>query len=39
MDKLRHIISARQFDDPEFLLSLFDSANQMERDDKFPRAA
>jgi aspartate carbamoyltransferase catalytic subunit len=35
MDKLKHIISARQFDDPEFLLGLFDSANQMERDDKF----
>jgi len=35
MDKLKHIISARQFDDPEFLLGLFESANQMERDDKF----
>jgi aspartate carbamoyltransferase catalytic subunit len=35
MEKLRHIISARQFDDPEFLLGLFESANQMERDDKF----
>jgi aspartate carbamoyltransferase catalytic subunit len=35
MDKLKHIISARQFDDPGFLLGLFDSANQMERDDKF----
>jgi len=35
MDKLKHIISARQFDDPEFLLGLFESANQMERDDTF----
>jgi aspartate carbamoyltransferase catalytic subunit len=35
MDKLKHIISARQFDDPEFLLGLFESANEMERDDKF----
>ena len=35
MEKLRHVISARQFDDPEFLLWLFESANQMERDDVF----
>ena len=35
MDKLKHIISARQFDDPEFLLGLFESAHEMERDDKF----
>ena len=35
MEKLKHVISARQFDDPEFLLGLFDSANQMERDDLF----
>jgi aspartate carbamoyltransferase catalytic subunit len=35
MEKLRHVISARQFDDPEFLLWLFESANQMERDDLF----
>jgi aspartate carbamoyltransferase catalytic subunit len=35
MDKLRHVISARQFDDPDFLLGLFESANGMERDDKF----
>lgn len=35
MKKLKHVISARQFDDPQFLLELFDSANQMERDDTF----
>jgi aspartate carbamoyltransferase catalytic subunit len=35
MEKLRHVISARQFDDPEFLLGLFESANAMERDDTF----
>jgi aspartate carbamoyltransferase catalytic subunit len=35
MEKLKHVISARQFDDPEFLLALFESANQMERDDLF----
>jgi aspartate carbamoyltransferase catalytic subunit len=35
MEKLRHVISARQFDDPDFLLGLFESANAMERDDKF----
>jgi aspartate carbamoyltransferase catalytic subunit len=35
MEKLKHVISAKQFDDPEFLLTLFDSANQMERDDLF----
>jgi aspartate carbamoyltransferase catalytic subunit len=35
MDKLKHVISARQFDDPEFLLGLFESANAMERDDQF----
>jgi aspartate carbamoyltransferase catalytic subunit len=35
MEKLKHVISARQFDDPEFLLGLFESANAMERDDKF----
>jgi aspartate carbamoyltransferase catalytic subunit len=35
MEKLKHVISARQFDDPAFLLELFESANQMERDDKF----
>ena len=35
MDKLKHIISARQFDAPEFLLGLFESDNQMERDDTF----
>jgi aspartate carbamoyltransferase catalytic subunit len=35
MEKLKHVISARQFDDPEFLLELFESANQMERDDLF----
>jgi aspartate carbamoyltransferase catalytic subunit len=35
MEKLKHIISTRQFDDPEFLLGLFESANQMERDDRF----
>ena len=35
MEKLKHVISARQFDDPQFLLGLFDSANQMERDDTF----
>jgi aspartate carbamoyltransferase catalytic subunit len=35
MEKLRHVVSARQFNDPEFLLSLFESANQMERDDMF----
>ena len=35
MEKLKHILSARQFDDPEALLALFESANQMERDDTF----
>src|SRR6201996_5072669 len=35
MEKLKDVISARQFDDPEFLLGLFESANAMERDDKF----
>jgi aspartate carbamoyltransferase catalytic subunit len=35
MEKLKHVISAKQFDDPEFLLWLFESANQMERDDVF----
>lgn len=35
MEKLKHIISAKQFDDPEFLLGLFESANRMERDDVF----
>jgi aspartate carbamoyltransferase catalytic subunit len=35
MEKLKHVISARQFDDPEFLNGLFDVANQMERDDLF----
>jgi aspartate carbamoyltransferase catalytic subunit len=29
------VISARQFDDPEYLNGLFDVANQMERDDLF----
>lgn len=35
MKKLQHVISTRQFDDPEFLLGLFESANRMERDDVF----
>lgn len=35
MEKLKHVISARQFDDSEFLFSLFESAGQMERDDLF----
>jgi aspartate carbamoyltransferase catalytic subunit len=35
MEKLRHIISAKQFVDPEFLLGLFESASRMERDDVF----
>jgi aspartate carbamoyltransferase catalytic subunit len=35
MEKLKHVISARQFVDLEFLLGLFESANQMERDDLF----
>ena len=35
MEKLKHVISAHQFDDPEFLVGLFDSASQMERDDLF----
>lgn len=35
MEKLRHVISARQFDDPEYLNGLFDVAGQMERDDLF----
>jgi aspartate carbamoyltransferase catalytic subunit len=35
IEKLKHVISARQFDDPAFLLELFESANSMERDDKF----
>jgi aspartate carbamoyltransferase catalytic subunit len=35
MEKLKHVISARQFGDPDFLLGLFESANQMERDDLF----
>jgi aspartate carbamoyltransferase catalytic subunit len=34
-ERLQHVISARQFDDPELLQSLFDSANEMERDDQF----
>jgi aspartate carbamoyltransferase catalytic subunit len=35
MEKLKHVISARQFDDPVFLLELFEAANAMERDDLF----
>ena len=35
MEKLKHVISAKQFEEPEFLLSLFESANRMERDDLF----
>jgi len=35
MEKLKHVISARQFDDPMFLLELFEAANAMERDDLF----
>lgn len=35
MEKLRHVTSARQFEDTDFLLALFESANQMERDDLF----
>src|ERR1700761_6728396 len=35
MEKLKDVISARQFDDPEFLLGLFESAHHMERDDVF----
>jgi aspartate carbamoyltransferase catalytic subunit len=35
MEKLKHVISTRQFTDPEFLLGLFESANRMERDDVF----
>jgi aspartate carbamoyltransferase catalytic subunit len=35
MEKLKHVISTRQFDDSEFLLGLFESANRMERDDVF----
>jgi aspartate carbamoyltransferase catalytic subunit len=35
MEKLKHVISTRQFDDQEFLLGLFESANRMERDDVF----
>jgi aspartate carbamoyltransferase catalytic subunit len=35
MEKFKHVISSKQFDDQEFLLSLFESANQMERDDLF----
>lgn len=35
MEKLKHVITTRQFDDPKFLLELFESANQMERDDLF----
>jgi len=35
MEKLKHVISARQFTDPEFLQGLFESANRMERDDVF----
>jgi aspartate carbamoyltransferase catalytic subunit len=35
MEKLKHVISANQFDDPAFLLTLFDAANGMERDDLF----
>ncbi|MFP5234079.1 MAG: aspartate carbamoyltransferase [Acidobacteriota bacterium] len=35
MEKLKHVISSRQFKDPGFLLSLFESAHQMERDDVF----
>jgi aspartate carbamoyltransferase catalytic subunit len=34
-EKLQHVISARQFDHPELLQTLFDSANEMERDDQF----
>jgi aspartate carbamoyltransferase catalytic subunit len=35
MEKLKHVISARQFTDPEVLLGLFESAGRMERDDAF----
>jgi aspartate carbamoyltransferase catalytic subunit len=35
MEKLKHVISTRQFGDSEFLLGLFESANRMERDDVF----
>ncbi|MGA7158101.1 MAG: aspartate carbamoyltransferase [Acidobacteriaceae bacterium] len=35
MEKLKHVISATQFKDPEFLLWLFESAHHMERDDVF----
>jgi aspartate carbamoyltransferase catalytic subunit len=35
MEKLKHVVSARQFKDPKFLLWLFESAHQMERDDVF----
>ncbi len=35
MEKLKHVISSRQFKDPGFLLWLFDLAHQMERDDVF----
>ena len=35
MEKLKHVISSQQFKDPAFLLSLFESAHQMERDDVF----
>ncbi len=35
MEKLKHVISSRQFKDTGFLLSLFESAHQMERDDVF----
>ncbi|MGC9197626.1 MAG: aspartate carbamoyltransferase [Acidobacteriaceae bacterium] len=35
MEKLKHVISSKQFKDPGFLLWLFDLAHQMERDDVF----
>ncbi len=35
MEKLRHVISARQFTDTAMLQGLFDSAMEMERDDVF----
>ncbi len=35
MEKLKHVVSAKQFKDPAFLLGLFESAHQMERDDVF----
>ena len=33
MEKLRHVLSTKQFEDPELLEYLFTSAEQMERDD------